>query len=55
MAGGASDSRTCVKPASRMNFLAFENRGDTERVKFWNGSHLKTKTGIFQMVEVVSG
>ena len=38
-----------------MNFLAYENRGDTERVKFWNGSHLKTRTGILQMVEVVSG
>ena len=37
-----------------MNFLAYENRGDSERLKFWNGSHLKTRTGILQIVEVVS-
>ena len=37
-----------------MNFLAYENRGGSDRIKFWNGSHLKTKTGIYQIVEVVS-
>ena len=36
-----------------MNFLAYKNRGDSDRIKFWNGSHLKTKTGIFQVVEAV--
>ena len=43
-----------VSRLRNMNFLAYENRGDSERLKFWNGSHIKTRTGILQIVEVVS-
>ena len=42
------------RSAHDMNFLAYENRGDSDRVKFWDVSHVKRRSGIFQIVELVS-